>query len=246
MSVAEETPSAWHVTRLRFTTFHAIDAELDAESVWKGLFEEPPRTITKKMEEGKVICAGKYSDALPLRIETSPMRVDVISDFSLRPGFWFDGLPRFEESNTIFTQHFRLCEQLLQGNQLPRISRVAFGPVLIKSVANKAEGYRALAKLLPVELDAEGSSEFLYQINRPRRSKKFDCWLNRLSKWSVLALSFGFVGDSGQMQSEQKFTACKLELDINTDPEYTGELGFEILGELANAAKEIAENGDRA
>jgi hypothetical protein len=136
----------------------------------------------------------------------------------------------------------------------PALSRLAFGAIVFESVRDRTEGYRRLAERLhAVHLDPEGSSDFLYQINRPRNSTAVDTLrINRLSKWSVAR----FVPFSLMIapQSIQSFPAiggeeaCRIELDINTAAEFVGELPPtrlpQLFEELKSLAIELITRGD--
>jgi hypothetical protein len=133
----------------------------------------------------------------------------------------------------------------------PSIQRLAFGAILNQSTASSQEGYEKLSKYLTFDLDKD-SSEFLYQINRPRKSQNLnlDLIINRLSKWSVNLLA-GFIlspNDMRQYSLKPAEFALSLELDINTAADFSGELQpeklSEIFQELVNLGQEIANKGD--
>ena len=67
-------------------------------------------------------------------------------------------------------------------------------------------GYRELGRFLPaVRLD-EDSSDFSYQINRPRRSTVIpELSVNRLSKWSVGKFQAFVASETGIAVSEPRF-----------------------------------------
>ena len=130
----------------------------------------------------------------------------------------------------------------------------AFGAVLLRPVENRQAGYQQIAAYLPhVQLDPEGASDFLYQINRPRNSNSGipDLRINRLSKWSIAASmesTFSFGSTSAAHFPGPRHFACRLELDINTVPDFRDELAREqlpqIFQELVDLGKEIAKAGD--
>jgi len=123
----------------------------------------------------------------------------------------------------------------------PPLQRLAFGAVLTRPVDDLLTGYRQISDYLPfVQLDPESSSDFSYQINRPRNSTVISgLRINRFSRWSV-ARVFASTFDTQ--------IGCRVELDINTAQEFQGELPQEklpvIIQELVDLGKEIAENGD--
>ncbi|MHB1697562.1 MAG: hypothetical protein ACYCSQ_05625 [bacterium] len=138
------------------------------------------------------------------------------------------------------------------------INRLAFGASLMYPVANLSEGCRYIAKYLKdvVKLDCDSSSDFLYQINRPSISKVAnieDLKINRVSKWSVAmvqSFEFTLAGQMSLLSPIEKSlqNTCKLEIDINTSPEYNKDIPHNkikhIFKELVLFGKEITEKGD--
>jgi hypothetical protein len=120
---------------------------------------------------------------------------------------------------------------------------------------DRQSAYRRLAQFLhAVEIDPEGSSEFAYQVNRPRKSRAVEgLQINRLSKWSAtLLVPFGlsFIPPGGAHLGKlgDGETTCRIELDINTDPEYKGDLNHALssalLKEFVDMAMEIVTAGE--
>jgi hypothetical protein len=99
-------------------------------------------------------------------------------------------------------------------------------------------------------IDPIGSSDLFYQINRPRdsRGKIPDLIINRLSKWSILALQIAAIDSRGSMVKGNKRLSCRLELDISTSGEYCGTIDRKAIApvfkELVELGKEISEKGD--
>jgi hypothetical protein len=136
---------------------------------------------------------------------------------------------------------------------LPMI-RLAFGAVLLQPVDGLAEGYRLLSSYVQLQIDPENTSDLLYQINRRRVSSSgiTGLTINRLAKWSVLRLQRNLFmlspGSPVQSHTQSEAFACRLELDINTAPEFEGELPQaelpSLIQELVEMGREIAEQGD--
>jgi hypothetical protein len=139
----------------------------------------------------------------------------------------------------------------------PPITRLAFGAALLDPVEDKLTGYRRLSEFLPaVQIDAEGSEDFFYQINRPRKSNLpiKGLRINRLSKWSVaLIQSFRLTMIPTSPVGVQNFPGdkchvCRVELDISTPADFQDELPREkladIFRELAELGSEISLRGD--
>ena len=50
----------------------------------------------------------------------------------------------------------------------PDLVRVALGGIMVMLVDSKEQGYEKIDRFLPFPVDAEGMSDLLYRINRPR------------------------------------------------------------------------------
>src|SRR4051794_34676331 len=100
--------------------------------------------------------------------------------------------------------------------QTGKITRVAFGAVLLLPVDNREIGYRELDRLLAsVTVDPISTKELLYRINRPKIYKG-NIVLNRLTTWASLDvrkfISLGApLGQPSTPISEEAFV--RLEVD---------------------------------
>lgn len=133
--------------------------------------------------------------------------------------------------------------------------RIAFGTVMVHPVRSKETGYNKLNGLLQSVKIEEGSSDFFYQINKPRISSCIeDLSINRLSKWSVAEMHpvLFKVSPSDDEQPKafkgEKSVVCRLELDINSSQKYSGKLEGQIINnlfdELVSLGREISKHGD--
>jgi len=94
---------------------------------------------------------------------------------------------------------------------------------------------------------ADKEGDFLYQYNRRRTSLTApEVEINRLSKWTWAPLGEVQVKDGKLVHPLE--SACLLELDINTMPEFQGPLQQDRLAplfeEMVELAVEIAQRGD--
>jgi hypothetical protein len=241
--------STWEVETLRLTAFLTPTADLGERDWWRRVVGEVPESTNQQprirsyeesgqFDSGKLILRYTLDriDWLlaPLSPEGIPVNVPVIGPF-------VDTIDKF----------VNLMESWSQMD-IPAIMRLAFGSVLLRPVADRTTGYLQSSTYLPFSLDAENSSDFQYQINRPRRSKNIDSLsINRLSKWSIIAWQFVpirmGVPNIGAEPGPRSYE-CRLELDLNTEAEYQRELPKDqlrpIFRELVDLGKEIASIGD--
>ncbi len=245
--------NAWQVENLRLTAFFSTDAKIEPSTWWADLVGSPPETTVSRPKAGLHREDG-IVEGRKLSLQVQPDRVDWTLTPFVEPaeagvetmpsaGPFPDALNPFA---TLATSWLRVC---------PPVTRLAFGAVLFQPTADQRAGYLQIAKYLHwVKLDPDGSSDFFYQINRPRDSTSgiHGLRINRLSKWSVLLFQ-GFSVALGKQQLATvgytlKESACRLELDINTAPEFAGELPRDtlpkIFQELVALGEDIASKGD--
>jgi hypothetical protein len=242
----------WQAESFRLTAFLSPSAQISEQDWWKILTSEVPDRKTSEPKIGLQQEEGKFKDEKiegNLVLTVQPTRVD----WQLVPllDMFTSGFPTLGSFADSLESFLTL---MLRWTELaPSIQRLAFGSVLTKSVNSSKEGYQWVSSYLPFDLD-EDSSDFLYQINRPIKSKFIknpDLFINRLSKWSVNLLA-GF--DFDPIRPEQYISrspqfSVRLELDINTTTNLSAELNSEqlpqVFQELVELGKEIAIQGDR-
>jgi hypothetical protein len=136
-----------------------------------------------------------------------------------------------------------MCRWLLD---CPALQRLAFGAALYLPVKDRREGYRELENRLKLGIKyAENEGDFLYQYNRRRTSVTVpELQVNRLSKWTWV----GEVHIKDGKLVEPPESACLLEVDVNTVPEFQGTLPHDrrvpLFAEMVEMAVEIAQRGD--
>jgi len=243
------TPSTdWKAQNLRLTAFLSPSAQVGEQDWWTMLTGDIPDSKVFQPKTGIQKQEGKFKNekvdgqlvltVQPSRIDWQLIPLDV-------PDSGFPEIGLFTESVESFSE---LIMQWLQN--APSLQRLAFGAILHQSTASSQEGYEKLSEYLAFDLDND-SSEFLYQINRPRKSQNLnlDLIINRLSKWSVNLLA-GFIlsPEMRRYSLRPAEFALSLELDINTSADFSGELHpeklSEIFQELVNLGQEIANKGD--
>lgn len=243
----------WQIERLRFTAFIQPGADTQSYKSWIDLFKGEPDKISFSKKENRLQAEGVFnngrliSQVQPNRFDwhfsflEAEEEIEVKSEEAVKilqkPQFQTVG-PFKEE---IINSFKKLMSFWLEGSE--QIIRLAFGAVLLWRVKDQTAGYKKINLFLPkVCLDVE-SRDFLYQINRRRPSitKISSLDINRLSKWSVARLLHSEKATPGS-------SACRLELDINTIPEFTETLPVdklsEIFEELLDLGVEIAHKGD--
>ena len=135
--------------------------------------------------------------------------------------------------------------------KFPLVARLAFGAVLSIPAPNPALGLERLSGFLPsLELDSMQGADFIYRVNRPRRSTASPhVRVNRLAKWSVAQVGNIEVTLAAEptLSTSNVGFATRLELDINNDPR-SGAVSKEkvpgLLNELVDLANELSLKGD--
>ena len=244
----------WQVADLRLTAFPELPVKAKEIEWWQSTVGESPESRTFRPKSGELSEQGPFETGM-LSLNIQQLRIDwhltkarpqeIAEDDLLTVGGFSDVLPSFHS----------LMQKWLE-NDCPKLRRIAFGSVLLLPVERRQEGYEQLSVYLPhIELDPEGSSDFMYQINRPRNSNLGipNLQINRLCKWSVSAfVNILMKLDQRTRSSEQYYTpevyACRLELDISTTADFKGLLPqnklVSVYEELVTFGKEILEKGD--
>lgn len=241
-----KTLQQWQAHGFRLTAFPSPTAEIREPTWWETVVGEPPDNRASQPKAGVMQEQGQLSGG-NLTLIVQPFRID-----------WLFNAPEvnvvlgdIDEALNSFTPLMNRWLEIA-----PLLQRIAFGVTLRLPVEGRAEGYRVLSNYLPsVRLDAEGSTEFLYQINRPRSSNTGveGLKINRLSKWMVeVTQQATYTVIPGALPSRldevEKDFYAKLEIDVNTSPDFNGDLPADqlhrIYDELVIFAKEMAHEGD--
>lgn len=239
--------TTWQVESLRTTCFLSPAAAFEASTWWQDVVGQPSenRIMRAKdsfqQEDGTINNAKVVLGILPTRIDWLMGPSEAGNEFFI--GSFQDSLDSYLD---LMSRWFKIC---------PPVRRLAFGVILMLPVKDRTAGYELMANYLPnVKLDPIGSSDFLYQINRPRDSQLGipELEINRLTKWSVAKrgiVRFQLSPDAQvSLFPSLETYGCRLELDINTVADYKGDLPSEqlsnIFQELIDLGKEIAITGD--
>lgn len=142
----------------------------------------------------------------------------------------------------------------------PSVSRLAYGANLLLPVKTLPEACQKLNSLLSaVEIDPKNTWDFLYRINKRRDSRCSveGLQINRLATWSIVRITEVRVQISVGARRAPQITqssdaddsnVCRLELDINTAPEFDRTIDKNIrpklFEELINLGNEITTKGD--
>lgn len=242
----------WSALSFRLTAFLIPSYVTDLSvSWWKDVVGELPENQKANPRLLQKVETGAFNNTT-LALEIQPGRVDWritgLSPTEPIPSSPIDLLPipkLLPDFLTIANQWIKIS---------PPIIRLAFGAQLGIPVDDRVTGYKILTKHLPkFDIDSENSSDFLYQINRPRISSVLPSMkINRLSKWLVAIFTTSnmnlLLENPALSTTTQQFLTCTLEMDINTDAGNTKEFSVDQsiaqLLELTNMAQEIAGNGD--
>lgn len=244
----------WQAAALRFTGFPVPSFPIGEVDWWQKVTGVDVELRTSQPKKALFQDEGNLEGGrLTLKLE--PMRIDWIlaqtdaQDHEV--GSDFKTVTLFSAAQELFLKYL---SQWFQLNLCPPLRRLAFGAILLHPVSDRRTGYERMSKFLPaVTIDPQGSSDFVYQINRPRASTLVggEYRINRLSKWLVLTQGMRGIQvgpDFVHVVSEDKAKfECRLELDINTAADFEGPFSGEkvpgMFDELVKLGREIALSG---
>ena len=158
-----------------------------------------------------------------LLLVTRPQRLD----WSLLPVPAADGKIGSPPTLTTVDQMIPVLQKALDISlqSVQQVPRLAFGAVLIQRASDLSEGMSRLSKYLPyLDLENGVGSDFIYQINRRRRSSYAPhVRINRLAKWQLEEFHSGSLritpSQVPQLETTESGFVSKLVLDINTAPD---------------------------
>jgi|GEM_PF-1991553 hypothetical protein len=232
------TSFPWQVESLRLTRFTTgtIDQpDSLGKSLWEQITGSPPSNRIEHTQQSIKIEEGSWNKG-KLTVKLQPGRVDIIYNALPTPG-----LPSIGDINSALEIFRKLLNvQNVDAN----ITRIGFGVILLHPEESQATAYETLAKLLPnIKVDPN-SSDFLYQINLPKKLES-NISINRLCRWSAISIYLINITQA-DLEKNQLF-ATRLELDINTstNTSLSSESDINALEEeLISCALRIASRGD--
>lgn len=241
--IRQKTEPAWSLDSLRLTFFlqspEPADPDL-ARRLWVAISDADPEETTSRPGASFHQASGPLV-GLPgvLVVGIQPARTDVAALATLQTIGVAPSLGGVDGVASVFKNLSKVA------GQIGPVLRVALGCVLTHQAEDRKAAMDGLKRFLPdVVIDSDGSSEFLYQVNRPRTSKSGSGLINRISKWSVQkTLTTTLVGPVGTPQF-----AWRLETDLSTDADSTDVIPaarvIEVFDELLRMTLEFAESGD--
>jgi hypothetical protein len=246
-----ETTANWLAERVRCTVFFPANSPLpDPGTLWKEWADDEPSEVITKPKEGLHVASGEFLGAT-FHVQAQADRVDFNllapkRETPLEPGEF----PVAGEFGLI-GEFAAIAKKWF--STAPTLTRVAFGAILMEPAESKEAGYLRMDELLPDVTVDEDARDFRFQINRRRESEVVpSLLLNRLSKWSVaviqpMMVQFQIGGPVSSATSTTQH-AARLEVDINTAPEFAGSLPTDklpdLFSELLVLGLEISAKGD--
>ena len=251
--MAKHSMGDWQAETLRLSAF-LVQPIVPAEMrFWEPLVGRAPDEVSSRPQQQLVMEQGPLLTGR-ISVEARNNRIDwrLFPDLGNHP----HALPAVGPYE-IREQDFRkLMQRWL--NDCPPVHRLAYGGVLLHSTESLTDAYRRLDDLLPgVDVDPENTQDFTYRINRRRASHRSiqELTINRISTWSADQVVETLVEPyaAGQYtprvtQMPGRVSFCRLELDINTAPEFGHAFDknavLNIFDELVDLGNEIATRGD--
>lgn len=247
-------PIHWEAEQFRCTSFLSPLFDVSAESAFRSFAKCDAVHVSENRQQALQTATGIFN-GFKLDVVKLPGRVDMIlrsnEESPSSPGVAVLGL---------YSEMMELFDGGIRGwlESKPKLQRLALGVIALDEVDDRITGYKILNQLLPkVDLDEEHSSDFFYQINRPRLvtfGGDFSIKLNRLSKWSTATIVSQTLMLSAKGPNQTPLNAVaairnysRIELDLNTDPEVL-ELPTKyvdaIWKKLVDLARELLLKGD--
>lgn len=210
---APDLARPWRARILRLSVFPERP-EPSLPDMWAQVMSEIPEIDQAQPRQHSRIQAAPWRETMQMQLTTLPIRIDwvAVGDEEKRSD-WptiADALPDFVD----------VTRRWLESLSVP-VKRLAVGVQGMIEVPERGDGYRLLNDLLKaVELDADNTSDFLYNINRPIESRMLAMRLNRVTKWACIRLQMTMAAPG--IEQSQPMAAgyyVSLECDHNTPAE---------------------------
>jgi hypothetical protein len=207
----------WRLTNLRFTGFMSAHQAVALPEMFAAVAGADPEVDQTNRNEGSRTLSGAYGTFV-FNLVLQSSRIDAV----LMPH------PHHQEQDGGFPSLAPLPEGSERSRTfitavLTRFSsftRIAVAGTYILPQPDVPAAYRTLGNLLPLKLDPNKSSDFMYRINRPRVLTIGDkaIVINRVSVWAAATLHTVSLNPPTGAQHEQIQTAVQVQTDINTVP----------------------------
>ncbi len=238
----------WQVLSCRLTVFVAPDTVVP-EALWRLVLDQEPETSTFQRGTATKRDSGPFEQGT-LTLQVQPMRIDWLFEADNRTSD-DDAMAVVGSFPASAEAFLRLAHHWAQSELFPATQRLALGFVLVAETPDRQTGYDELSRLIDAVPRGTDATDFHYQVNRPRASRAGvdNLQVNRLSKWSVGAYQrVVLVSGARNATIGALKTHLRLELDINTSPDFEGLIPHEridgVLDDLFAGACEIQEQGD--
>ena len=250
--MAKFPTAEWQAQQLRLTVFPTLNASHRTPDWWQRITGTEPSESTTDRKRNFSLISGEFGGG-SLTLNLASERIDwhlTATDEHLDPSIGIGEIGPMIESLDLFST---LAERWLTEEDIPDVSRLAFGAVLLHLEADLTEAYKRLPDYVPIAVEPDWR-DFLFQVNvreNLRNSEYGFNYLNRLSRWSVAGQSIGRVtigaqGISATGIGTPQFV-LRLELDINSPAEFTGTIPrpqlVRLYQESIAAVRAIASDG---
>jgi len=244
----------WLVENLRLTVFPVGESTVKPADWWQYVTGLEPDQVSTSGKRAVSSAEGIF-EGKKLVLRSVLDRIDwflVPTDSATEEAVFNSEPPAIGHASEAFELFSSIVEKWFLSGDLPKINRIALGGTLLNPVGDRRSAYLSLKEYIPVAIDPD-SSDLLYQINLPRVDIPTvpGLELNRLSKWlathhELFAVPIGGVLGTPISQGSSP-TSIRVELDVNTMPEFKGPIPRDKLStvyrELARAARDIVSNG---
>ncbi len=241
-------PLEWATEAMRLSVFPLNEAAALETLHWERGIGAQPEAVNQQPQLPRVIEEGKWNNG---RLQVDSQRGQIHwRAFSAAPN---PTGPASIGPLPTATPPFRAMMSQWLRTHCPAANRIAFGANLMFPTGSLQETCTHLDRMLSaVSVAADDGRDFMYRINRRRRSRYADgLEINRLATWSAaegMGLEVIIVAGVPSARPANTKHFCRLELDVNTVPipnrEIPREALTDVFGELIDAATEIALKGD--
>lgn len=221
--------TTWSADHLRVSLFASELWTEAAESIFSGVFDSEPESITNRSAASESSAVGIW-DELRVEVKRTFNRIDFI--LQAIPTESVGPMPMILDVEVVMPKFSSLVAKWA-AIQTQGVVRIAVGCNAFLQAKSVKDSYFKLKELVKViDIDVDRFKEFRFQVNLPTPSSVSpDMLVNRLSNWASVSLRAALMGVEAPRYFDDKYyVSCSL--DVNTDSERTQSINSELIEKL--------------
>ncbi len=205
----------WQTESIRFSFLGCPEGAADLIT-WSNITGREADSVTVKKSQGLRNEEGLWEGG-HLSIGVAPGRVDIV----INPAPTDVSPPTLPSVGSLVNLAELLCSRLVE-KPMPQSARLAVGAKVNLRAKDQSSVLELMNEYVPFLKVDENNTDVVFQHNVPKKIRQSGIELNRLMKWTQMAMHFINFGmpqnQFGGVPVAEIINALQFEVDINTNP----------------------------